>query len=94
MGVLERIAEIENEMNKTQKNKATAKHVGLLKAQLAKLRRELIEPKGGGAGTVIQIDPQTDRRCGSQSDREQAEQDMALESGEDQSYIHRQACIR
>jgi len=48
MGVLERIAEIENEMNKTQKNKATAKHVGLLKAQLAKLRRELIEPKGGG----------------------------------------------
>lgn len=35
-------------MNKTQKNKATAKHVGLLKAQLAKLRRELIEPKGGG----------------------------------------------
>jgi ribosome-interacting GTPase 1 len=35
-------------MNKTQKNKATAKHIGLLKAQLAKLRRELIEPKGGG----------------------------------------------
>ncbi|CAF0877162.1 unnamed protein product [Brachionus calyciflorus] len=48
MGLLERIAEIENEMNKTQKNKATAKHIGLLKAQLAKLRRELIEPKGGG----------------------------------------------
>lgn len=48
MGVLERIAEIENEMNKTQKNKATARHIGLLKAQLAKLRRELIEPKGGG----------------------------------------------
>ena len=50
MGLLERIAEIENEMNKTQKNKATAKHIGLLKAQLAKLRRDLIEPKGGGGG--------------------------------------------
>lgn len=50
MGVLERITEIENEMNKTQRNKATAKHIGLLKAQLAKLRRELIEPKGGGGG--------------------------------------------
>ena len=37
-------------MNKTQRNKATAKHIGLLKAQLAKLRRELIEPKGGGGG--------------------------------------------
>jgi ribosome-interacting GTPase 1 len=52
MGVLERIAEIENEMNKTQRNKATAKHIGLLKAQLAKLRRELIEPKGGGGAKV------------------------------------------
>lgn len=25
-------------------------HIGLLKARLAKLRRELIEPKGGGGG--------------------------------------------
>ena len=25
-------------------------HLGLLKARLAKLRRELIEPKGGGGG--------------------------------------------
>ena len=50
MGVLERIADIEAEMEKTQKNKATARHLGLLKAQLAKLRRELIEPKGSGGG--------------------------------------------
>ena len=50
MGVLERIADIEAEMEKTQRNKATARHLGLLKAQLAKLRRELIDPKGSGGG--------------------------------------------
>ncbi|GAB1608145.1 hypothetical protein Ahia01_001098700 [Argonauta hians] len=50
MGVLEKIAEIENEMARTQRNKATMGHLGLLKARLAKLRRELIEPKGGGGG--------------------------------------------
>lgn len=38
-------------MNRTQKNKATMGHLGLLKARLAKLRRELITPKGGGGGT-------------------------------------------
>lgn len=35
-------------MARTQKNKATSNHLGTLKAKLAKLRRELIEPKGGG----------------------------------------------
>lgn len=39
------------QMARTQKNKATSGHLGLLKARLAKLRRELIEPKGGGGGT-------------------------------------------
>ena len=38
-------------MARTQKNKATAFHLGMLKARLAKLRRELITPKGGGGGT-------------------------------------------
>lgn len=50
MGILEKIAEIESEMARTQKNKATMGHLGLLKARLAKLKRELIEPKGGGGG--------------------------------------------
>jgi len=50
MGVLEKIKDIEDEMARTQKNKATASHLGLLKARLAKLRRELLEPKGGGGG--------------------------------------------
>ncbi|KAL5015870.1 hypothetical protein ScPMuIL_005459 [Solemya velum] len=46
MGILEKISEIEAEMARTQKNKATMGHLGMLKARLAKLRRELIEPKG------------------------------------------------
>lgn len=37
------------QMARTQKNKATMGHLGLLKAKLAKLKRELITPKGGGA---------------------------------------------
>ena len=47
---LAKIADIEAEMARTQKNKATAGHLGLLKAKLAKLRREILEPKGGGGG--------------------------------------------
>ena len=39
-----------SQMARTQKNKATARHLGVLKAKLAKLRRELITPKGGGSG--------------------------------------------
>lgn len=38
-----RIAEIELEMGRTQKNKATEYHLGQLKARLAKLRTELQE---------------------------------------------------
>nr|CAB3239961.1 developmentally-regulated GTP-binding protein 1 [Phallusia mammillata] len=50
MSILQKIQDIENEMARTQRNKATASHLGLLKARLAKLRRELITPKGGGGG--------------------------------------------
>lgn len=48
MSVVEKIKEVENEMARTQKNKATAYHLGTLKAKLAKLRRELITPKSSG----------------------------------------------
>ena len=67
MGVLERIADIEAEMEKTQRNKATARHLGLLKAQLAKLRRELIDPKssgGGGKGEGFDVAKTGDARIG------------------------------
>lgn len=38
MGILEKIQEIEREISRTQKNKATEYHLGLLKAKLAKYR--------------------------------------------------------
>jgi len=44
------IKEIETEMARTQKNKATSYHLGQLKAKLAKLKRELLMPSGGGGG--------------------------------------------
>jgi len=47
MSIAQKIAEIEAEMARTQKNKATSFHIGILKAKLAKLKRELI---GGGKG--------------------------------------------
>eukprot|EP01002_Notosolenus_urceolatus_P002312 NODE_1609_length_1357_cov_31.522936_g1333_i0.p1 GENE.NODE_1609_length_1357_cov_31.522936_g1333_i0~~NODE_1609_length_1357_cov_31.522936_g1333_i0.p1 ORF type:complete len:371 (+),score=129.53 NODE_1609_length_1357_cov_31.522936_g1333_i0:171-1283(+) len=55
MSVLDKIADIEKEMARTQKNKATMGHLGLLKAKLAKLKRELIEgPPGSGGGGAKQ----------------------------------------
>ncbi len=54
MGILERIKEIEDEIKRTQYNKATEKHIGILKAKLAKLRRSLISSKkGGGYGFSV-----------------------------------------
>ncbi|PSN48321.1 Developmentally-regulated GTP-binding protein 2 [Blattella germanica] len=44
MGILEKISEIEKEIARTQKNKATEYHLGLLKAKLAKYRSQLLEP--------------------------------------------------
>ncbi|EFP82353.2 uncharacterized protein PGTG_08309 [Puccinia graminis f. sp. tritici CRL 75-36-700-3] len=47
---VEKIKAIEDEMAKTQKNKATAFHLGQLKAKLAKLKRELLTPSSSGGG--------------------------------------------
>ena len=66
MSVLERISDIESEMARTQKNKATAHHLGILKAKLAKLRRELITPKtsGGPAADGFDVAKTGDARIG------------------------------
>jgi len=48
MGILEKIAEIEKEISRTQKNKATEYHLGVLKAKLAKCKAELLEPTKKG----------------------------------------------
>jgi hypothetical protein len=54
----ERIAAIEEEMRRTQKNKATEGHLGLLKARLAKLRTQRDTVVAGVKGEVWQAPPQ------------------------------------
>lgn len=58
MGIVERIKELEAEYARTQKNKATEGHLGLIKARLAKLRGELLAESssggGGGEGFAVQ----------------------------------------
>jgi ribosome-interacting GTPase 1 len=43
------IKEIEDEIFKTQKNKATEHHIGKLKAKIAKLRAEVDKRRSSGA---------------------------------------------
>lgn len=64
MGVLERIKTIEEEMARTQKNKATEGHLGSLKAKLAALKRELMEPasKSGGKQPGFEVQRYGDSR--------------------------------
>ncbi|EFJ50345.1 hypothetical protein VOLCADRAFT_80241 [Volvox carteri f. nagariensis] len=64
MGILEKIKEIEAEMARTQKNKATEYHLGQLKARLAKLRTELQAPstKGGGGEGGFEVQKYGDGR--------------------------------
>jgi ribosome-interacting GTPase 1 len=49
--IRQRIKELEDEYARTQKNKATEGHLGILKAKLSKLRRELTEGSGGQTAT-------------------------------------------
>lgn len=65
MGILEKIADIQLELSKTQKNKATEYHIGLLKGKLARYRRELLEPvggQGGGGGQGFEVSKAGDAR--------------------------------
>jgi len=57
MGILEKISEIEKEIARTQKNKATEYHLGVLKAKLAKYRAQLLEPskKAGEKGEGFDV---------------------------------------
>lgn len=68
MSVLQKIAEIEREIDRTQKNKATNYHIGLLKAKLAKLRQELIQDStkgsGGGGGQGFDVQKTGDAQVG------------------------------
>lgn len=49
MNIQEKIKELENEISTTKKNKATETHLGLLKAKLSRLRRELLFTKQSGS---------------------------------------------
>ena len=67
MSINQKIAEIEEEMAKTQKNKATEGHLGLLKARIAKLRREQVESimrSGGAKGEGFDVIKSGDARIG------------------------------
>ena len=55
MGLPEKIKQIEEEMKKTQINKKTEHHIGLLKAKLAKLRAELEASTSKGGGEAYEI---------------------------------------
>ena len=55
MGLPEKIKQIEEEMRKTQINKHTEHHIGLLKAKLARLRAELESSTSKGGGPAFEI---------------------------------------
>ncbi len=64
MGILDKIKDIETEIGRTQKNKATEYHLGMLKAKLAKYRTQLLEPvgKSKGAGDGFEVTKAGDAR--------------------------------
>ena len=67
MSTTQKIADIEAEMARTQRNKATEGHLALLRCKLAKLKREIIEGgggKGGGPGEGFDVKSSGDARVG------------------------------
>ncbi|MEM3362354.1 MAG: GTP-binding protein [Candidatus Anstonellaceae archaeon] len=48
MGLADKLKELEEELARTQKNKATEYHIGILKSKIAKIKRELNSPKKVG----------------------------------------------
>lgn len=61
--IQEKIKEIEEELSRTQKNKATEWHIAIQKAKLAKLRAQLIAgPKGGASGGGFDVKKSGDAR--------------------------------
>ncbi|KAA8563745.1 hypothetical protein EYC84_011763 [Monilinia fructicola] len=65
VNITEKIKEIEDEMRRTQKNKATEYHLGLLKGKLARYRAQLLEPgpgAGGAGGTGFDVSKSGDAR--------------------------------
>ncbi|AMD22809.1 HHR040Wp [Eremothecium sinecaudum] len=65
MGIIDKIKSIEEEMARTQKNKATEHHLGLLKGKLARYRQQLLEEStasSGGGGTGFEVAKSGDAR--------------------------------
>mmetsp|Transcript_6790 Transcript_6790/g.9138 ORF Transcript_6790/g.9138 Transcript_6790/m.9138 type:complete len:371 (-) Transcript_6790:356-1468(-) len=66
--IKKKIEELEFEYARTQKNKATSGHLGLIKAKIAKLKRELLEPGsgsgGGGKSSGFDVSKSGDTRVG------------------------------
>jgi ribosome-interacting GTPase 1 len=60
MGIPEKIKRIEDEISRTQVNKATERHLGVLKARLARLQDDLevksLRKSGGGTGYTVRKD--------------------------------------
>ncbi len=56
MGIQEKMKKIEDDLHKTQVNKKTEHHVGLLRAKLAKLKRDAEEAKSRGGASSLGFD--------------------------------------
>lgn len=56
MGIPEKIKKIEDDLHRTQVNKKTEHHVGLLKAKLARLKREQEEQQARRTGSSVGFD--------------------------------------